>query len=153
MIKHYDGQFEEIGQIFHSAVRKTALGAYTEEQVQAWAPNNRDPEYWKWRCELKRPFVCVRNMTIAGFGELDADGHVDCLYTHPDFNRTGVGAELVAYMIEVATMNGLPKLFTEASHCAKGLFEKHKFKVIRKNDLVCRGVLMSNWIMERFIDA
>ncbi|MBK9039191.1 MAG: GNAT family N-acetyltransferase [Bdellovibrionales bacterium] len=119
MIEHYNGQYQEIGRIFHSAVIRTALDAYTEEQVQAWASSDRSPEVWKWRCELKRPFVCTRNGVAVGFGELDTDGHIDCLYTDPEHNRTGVGSELVSYMIQVATMNQLQHLFVEANHLAK----------------------------------
>lgn len=148
MIAHYSGQYREIGEIFDAAVRQTALGLYSQEQVDAWAPPGRDLERWKWRCELKRPFVYLRDGRVAGFAELDTDGHIDCLYTHPQHNRTGVGSALLRHIIEVARRNAIPRLYTEASHLARGLFLKHGFAILRENHLELRGVKMSNWIME-----
>lgn len=149
MIRYYSGQSAAVCGIFHEAVHQTAHQRYTREQLAAWAPADRDYDMWRWRCEVKRPFLFVRAGRIAGFIEFDETGRIDCLYTHPTCNRQGIGSCLLAHVIDIARHRGMTRIFTAASHAAKGLFLKHGFRTVRKNDVVCRGITMGSWIMER----
>ncbi|GDY14876.1 acetyltransferase [Planctomycetota bacterium] len=151
MIAHYAGQYREICDVFHDAVHATASVLYTPEQVAAWAPGIRDYQHWHWRCELKRPFVDLNEHRVTAFIELDPDGHIDCHYTRPEWNRQGIGGRLLRHALTIAEHLKLPKVFVEASHLAKGLYLKHGFTVVRENEIVRRGVTLSNWIMERQI--
>ena len=149
MIQYYTGQSKIIYDIYCNAINKTALGLYTKEQTLAWASMNMDYSNWKWRCELKRPFLYVENNIIVGFIEFDADGHIDCLYTHPEYNRKGIGSKLLTHVLEIAVNRKVKRVYTEASHLAKGLFLKFGFTVVKENQVNCLGVPMTNWIMEK----
>ena len=150
MIQYYRGQSRAVADIFHRAIHQTASAAYTPEQIQAWAPLPINYDYWRARCELKRPFLWVdEDGTVGGFLELDSDGHIDCHYTHPDFNRRGIGSALLRHAIQIATELALPRLYVEASHLAKGLYLKHGFAVVRANEVTRNGATLQNWIMER----
>lgn len=149
LITYYSGQFREICDLFHEAVHRTASGSYGPAELRAWAPEPRDYENWKWRCELKRPFVLISGEKLAGFAEFDPDGHIDCFYTHPDYNRQGVATMLLQHVEEIARRRNIRTLFTEASHVAKGFFLKHGFTVVRENRVERRGVVLTNWIMEK----
>lgn len=150
MIQYYNGQFRAVADIFHGAIHQTAAACYTPEQIHAWAPVPIDYDYWRARCELKRPFLCLHDDgTICGFIELDSDGHIDCHYTHPDFNRKGIGATLLRHVIQIAADLSLPRLYVEASQLAKGLYLRHGFDIVRPNQVTRNGVALENWIMER----
>ncbi|MEM9304465.1 MAG: GNAT family N-acetyltransferase [Pseudomonadota bacterium] len=149
MITHYAGQFREIGTLFHEAVHRTASAFYTAAQCEAWAPTPGDQERWRWRCELKRPFVYLDGMAVIGFVELDPDGHIDCLYVHPDRNRQGIGSALVGHALAICREVGLERSYAQASHIAKGLFLQNGFTVTAFQTVEVRGQRLDNWLVER----
>lgn len=149
LITYYSGQYKDVANVFYDAVHNLAKTAYSQEQLDAWAPKPLNYAYWRQRCEWKRPFVCLLQGKVVGFIELDTDGHIDCHYVHSAFAGRGVGAGLLSKVLEVADGMGLEKLYVEASHLAKGLYEKFGFVVVRENVVERRGVRMRNWGMER----
>lgn len=149
MIKYYNGEFEPIAHIFRDAVHEIAIKHYSQDQVNAWCPKEINYEWWKWRCELKRPFLYVDNDLVVGFIELDDNGHIDCHYVRPDYNRKGVGGVLLKHVINIADKLNKELLYVEASHIAKGLYLKNGFTEIRSNEVIRRGVKIENWILER----
>lgn len=151
-IRHYRaGDHGEIATIFCRAIHEIACADYTEEQRLVWSSRRPNPEYWRDRCELKRPFVAVTGTQISGFLELDPDGHIDCAYVNPDFQRRGVMTLLVGHAIDTATRMRLPSLYVEASITARPLFEKMGFQWIADNLVEIGGVTLRNFRMERWI--
>lgn len=161
MIRIYrHGDHEAIATIFSRAIHEIACEAYTPEQCAAWSDRKPNADHWKIRCELKRPFVFETdapsdgpsdagiNGQIAGFLELDPDGHIDCAYVNPDFQRRGVMRALVDHAVRTAFAFGLERVYVEASICARPLFEKCGFVVVRENEVTIRGVVLKNFVME-----
>lgn len=142
------GDHVAIAKIFSTAIHEIASAVYTPEQCRAWADPAPDYDRWKKRCELKRPFVAVVDSEIAGFLELDPDGHIDCAYINPKFQRQGIMTGLVKHAIDTCFAMNLPKVRVEASIIARPLFEKVGFKVIRENQVEIKGVCLKNYIME-----
>ena len=142
------GDHFAIATIYHRAIHEIAVGAYTPEQCHAWAGEKPDPQRWKARCELKRPFVFIAHGEIAGFLELDTDGHIDCAYINPDYQRQGIMSRLVRHAISICFSFGLKRVYTEASHCARPMFEKLGFGVVLENRVTIRGVELQNYKME-----
>ena len=88
MIRNYKhGDHEEIAKIFPQAIHEIASEYYTEEQCLAWSEKEPNPAHWEKRCAKKKPFVYLIKGTVVGFIELDPDGHIDCLYLHPNEKR------------------------------------------------------------------
>lgn len=149
MINHYSGQYQEIAQLFFHSVREIASSQYSQEQVEAWAPAPIDFDKWYYRCEWKRPFVYLMNGEVAGFLELDHDGHIDCHYVHPQYTRRGIARALLRHVIALAQHQKVEKLFVEASHLIKPLYLQEGFQCIRLNHVSRNNVILENWIMER----
>lgn len=147
------GDHGAIAEIFTRAIHEIACDAYTPEQCLAWSDRRPDPEHWKKRCELKRPFVAVVGSRIAGFLELDPDGHIDCAYIHPDYQRRGIMTRLVEHAVRTCLDFSLERVHVEASIVAKPLFEKCGFHVIRENSVDIGGVKLPNFLMERLLKA
>ncbi len=149
MIRIYQhGDHIAIAEIFCRAVHEIASEDYTEEQCLAWSLREPNPEQWERRCELKKPFVAIVDSQIAGFLELDTDGHIDCAYVNPDFRRRGVMARLVAHATSVCFAMKLPRIYVEASICAKPLFQNQGFDVLCENVVRMNGVSLVNYQME-----
>ena len=142
------GDHTAIAEIFTNAVHQIASEVYTLEQCLAWSSLQIDYDHWKRRCELKRPFVAVTDSEISGFLELDPDGHVDCAYVNPKFKRRGIMTGLVRHAVDTCFAFKINRVCVDASICAKPLFEKVGFTVIREHIVTINGVDLLNFKME-----
>jgi len=148
-IREYQGgDYRAIAEIFTRAVHEIACEVYTAEQCLAWSAREPNYGHWKKRCAGKRPFVSIIDAVISAFLELDADGHIDCAYTHPTFKRRGVMSQLVRHAVAKCTSDGKERVFTEASICIRPLFEKLGFQTIAEHLVNIRGVKLLNYRME-----
>jgi len=148
-IKSYSDEWAlEIADLFHQSVHAIDPAIYTSEQKGAWAPTPPDYVAWSKRLDEKRPFVAIIDGAVAGFFELDSDGHIDCTYTHPTFQGMGVASALYAHLFAEARLNNIERLYVEASLIAKPFFEHRGFSVVQKNTVQRNGVSLVNFIME-----
>ncbi|MCC9604699.1 GNAT family N-acetyltransferase [Blastopirellula sp. JC732] len=153
MIRRYEpGDHTAIAEIFTRAIHEVASEVYTPAQCAAWSDKRPNPEHWKTRCEQKRPYVYVSEGRVAGFLELDDDGHIDCMYVHPEEVRKGIASALVDLAIENCVAAGLLRVFVEASHCARPVFEKKGFRVVEERQVALNGELLTNFAMELPLD-
>lgn len=136
-----------ICRLFYETVRTVNLAGYSPEQVRAWAPEVPDPEAWHRRMSGRHTLVAEDERGVAGFVELEEDGHLDMLYCRHDV--VGVGSALYAAAEERARGLGIPRLFTEASITARPFFGRRGFRLVRRNVLVRHGVEMVNFCMEK----
>jgi len=139
----------EIADLFHDSVHQTARSYYSKEAIEAWAPT--PPDYLKWvdRLNRKKPFLALHDSKVVGFIELESDGHIDCLYTHKDFQRSGVAQSLYLHLENEARKRGINRLYVDASFLAKPFFEKHYFKLVKENIVHRNGVKLTNFTMEK----
>lgn len=149
MIRIYQhGDHGEIAEIFSRAIHEIACRDYSAEQCHAWSARKPNPEHWKRRCELKQPYVAGIDSRITGFLELDTDGHIDCAYVNPDFQRRGVITKLVEHAIQVCFDMSLPRIDVEASICAKPLFQQLGFRLLKENVVKIADTSLINYHME-----
>jgi GNAT superfamily N-acetyltransferase len=147
------GDHVAIAEIFSRAVHEIASQVYSREQCLAWSDIAPNYDHWKRRCELKRPFVFIKEAVIAGFLELDPDGHIDCAYVHPDHQRKGVASALVRHAVETCFAFGIDRVHVEASICAHPMFEKAGFKTLSRALATIKGMELLNFRMERLKTA
>jgi putative acetyltransferase len=139
----------EIVVLFRRSVHELAHRDYTGQQIAAWAPETSEPPGWSRRLAQEFVIVCEVGARIAGFASLEANGHLDLLYVHPEFERRGVASKLCEHLEEWAMRNGIGRMFTEASITARPFFERRGFRVTRRQTVHPQGVPMSNFCMER----
>lgn len=150
LIRSYQpGDAATIAEIFCRAVHEIASAFYTEEQCLAWSDRAPNMPHWEKRCERKQPFVAVVGDRVAGFLELEPDGHIDCAYVHPDFQRRGMMTALVQHALAVAKTRRNERVYVEASLCAKPLFEKLGFANLGENVVMIKGATLVNYTMAK----
>jgi putative acetyltransferase len=137
--------------LFRQAVRRVAIRDYSEAQVKAWAPDMAEREKWVERRASRPTWVAEIDGKVAGFTDLEPDGHVDMMYVHPDFRGRGVANALMAKVEEAAAEQKLGRLYTEASITARPFFEKKGFRVIAPQTVHVRGQDLVNYRMEKFL--
>ena len=113
-----------------------------------------DYDHWPERLNQKRPAVAVDlyQRTVIGFAEPESDGHIDCFYVHPDYQRKGIGRALMQAIDRKAGRAGLHRLFAGVSITSKPFFLQTGFTVVRPNRAARGGMFLKNYhyIMERF---
>jgi putative acetyltransferase len=142
---------KEIADLFHQSVHAIDPSIYNIEQQEAWAPMPPDYSRWAERLSLKQPFVALVDNRVAGFIELDVDGHIDCTYTHPEYQGQGIATALYQHLEAEAKKRKLDRLYVEASTIAKPFFERHRSSLIRANKVQRNGVTFINYTMEKYI--
>ena len=140
---------EQVAQLFHDTVRRINIRDYSREQVKAWSPDDIHFRNWLEICSSRFTYVAEQDLRIIGFGELEASGHVDCFYSHHNYQRQGVGNKIYKAIENKALELNLTRLFTEASITAQPFFIKQGFSIIKEQQVACRGETFKNCLMEK----
>jgi putative acetyltransferase len=134
-------------EVFYSAIHKVCAKDYTEEQINAWAPDDLDPGIWVSKIHNIKPIVAVLNHKIVGYSDLQPSGLIDHFFVHGDYQQKGVGGMLMSEILERGSLKKM--LYSEVSHTARAFYEKYEFNVVKEQTVNMRGVLLNNYVMER----
>lgn len=140
--------------ILHDSVHAIDVRDYTKARRDAWSPAPMPPEQYHARVSDGRTVtVAVSNhdQPIA-FIELEADGHIDCFYCHPEVAGSGVGRALFRQTRSNAIAAGVTRLYVEASEAARRFFRRKGFQVIARREFQLSGVSIHNYAMEKRLD-
>jgi len=138
-----------LARLFFDTVRTVNLGDYSQEQVEAWAPEVPDAAAWRRRMAARHTLVAEDETGLVGFIELEEHGTLDMLYCRADRVRQGVGTALYAALEARARRLGLKRLFTAASLTARPFFERQGFHVTRQQTVERQGVQLPQFAMEK----
>lgn len=142
---------EQIAQLFHETVREVNIRDYSSNQVRVWAPDDIHFRNWVEVCSNRFTYVADDRGVIAGFGELEPNGHIDCFYCHKNYQRCGVGRQIYRAIEAKAVEFSVSCLFTEASITAKPFFQRMGFSVVNEQEVTCRGETFMNYAMEKLL--
>ncbi|MCG6137018.1 MAG: GNAT family N-acetyltransferase [Nostoc sp. LLA-1] len=146
------GDTAEIMDLFHNTVHEVNIRDYTKEQIDAWAPVKMDVEVWINSLKSKFTYVVENNGKIVGFGELEANGHIDKFFCHKDFQGQGIGTMILEQIESKARSLGIKRLFVEASITAKSFFANKNFLLVKEQEVERRGQKLINFVMEKLIN-
>jgi putative acetyltransferase len=139
--------------IFNRAVRSLASRDYDAAQIEAWMGRTSDAAAFQARREAKPTFIAEIGGVIAGFSDLEPDGHIDMLFVEPAFARRGVGRALLKHIEAEARAAALPRLYAEASITAKPAFVSEGYTVITRQDVFIGDVALTNYRIEKVLRA
>ena len=77
IVEYSSNRGKEIADLFYESVHSIDSSIYSEQQKHAWAPMPIDYINWEIRLENKKPYVLLIKNEVAGFIELESDGHID----------------------------------------------------------------------------
>ena len=147
IFEYSSNRSREITNLFYESVYAIDSSIYNDEQKAAWAPEPIDYGKWEERLSNKMPYMAFIKGEIAGFIELESNGHIDCAYVSPKYQRMGVATNLLNHVMFIAKNLGLKQLYVEASIVAKPFFEKSGFIVENKNIVYRQNVDLVNYAM------
>lgn len=139
-----------LGQLFYDTVHTVNRRDYSEEQLNAWATGTICLEAWNRSFLEQYTVVAEQDGVLVGFGSVAADGYIAMLYVHKDHQRRGIGTALCA-ALEKARGSG--KCTVQASVTAVTFFQKRGYTVVREQQVVRCGLVLTNFLMERCLPA
>ncbi len=148
---YQDSDCDALADIFTRAVRQIARRDYSPAQILAWAPETCDMEKFAARRHARPTFVAEYKGQVAGFTDLDAEGHIDMFYVNPDFQRRGVGSAMLRFVTVRAQNERVKRLHGEVSITARPVFERHGFKVLAYQTVETNGQALGNYRMEKLL--
>ncbi|MGF1472445.1 MAG: GNAT family N-acetyltransferase [Rubrobacteraceae bacterium] len=150
--RYREADASEIVRLFYETVRSVNLADYSREQVEAWAPEVPDADAWHRRMASRETLVAEKDGAVAGFAELEEDGHLDTFYIRGDAVGRGVGRSLYRAVEQQARRRGIGRISTEASVTAHPFFLRQGFHTVREQVVWRRGVGLTNFVMEKPLD-
>ena len=132
--------------LFYQTVHTVNRRDYTEKQLDAWAPKDIDLGAWDRSLQAHHTLVAVEDGCAVGFGDIDSNtGYLDRLYVHKDHQGMGIATALCDRLEASAA----GPLVTHASLTARSFFEKRGYRVLRAQQVERRGILLTNYRMEK----
>jgi putative acetyltransferase len=123
------------------SILHSAKGAYTPQQIQAWADAMRDMEGWRKRLTEQYVLVGVLNNRIVGIISLhEKDGYLDLLYVDKNYQSMGIARRLYEMIMLHAQEKKIPKLTVHASQMAKPFFLKMGWQEGKQDTKAIGGV-------------
>ena len=105
-----------------------------------------DLQAWDKSFRAHRTIIAVVNGEIVGFGDMDENGYLDRLYVHKDYQGQGIASAICDELERFAA----GKTFTtHASITAKLFFQHRGYRVVRKQGVIRRGVVLTNFVMKK----
>ena len=132
--------------LFYDTVHTINRKDYTEEQLDAWAPKERDLEAWTDSFQSHTAFVAEMEGRIVGFGDMDETGYLDRLYVHRDFQGKGITSALCDALEQAVPAKGF---LTHASLTAYSFFQRRGYRVLKEQRVIRHGVSLTNFVMEK----
>ena len=143
------GDEEELYRLFYNTIRKVNVKDYSEDQVQAWAPDDIDMDFVTQKFRDISPFVAVKDEKIIGYADIQPDGYIDHFYCHHQFQGKGVGRFLFAAIEKEAMKKGIPGMYSNVSVTARPFFEAMGFSVEKEQLVTVGDQQLTNYRMVR----
>ena len=136
---------EALARLFYETVHTVNAKDYTEQQLNAWATGAVDLEAWDRSLTAHFTLVAEENGVITGFVDMDPTGYLDRLFVHRDFQGRGIASALCD-RLELSVSGPIT---THASITVRPFFEKRGYRVIKEQQVERRGVLLTNFVMDK----
>lgn len=146
-LKPYTPQdLEAILALFYHTVHTVNARHYAPEQIEAWADGRPDARRWDASLCAHHSLVAWLEGEIVGFADMDETGYLDRLYVHADHQGQGIATALCDALERASPA---PVFLTHASITARPFFEKRGYRVVRKQQVERKGILLTNYVMEK----
>ncbi|PID44710.1 MAG: GNAT family N-acetyltransferase [Proteobacteria bacterium] len=148
--KYKESDAPALWAVFYHTVHNVNIRDYSKAQVEAWAPDEFDPEIWQRKMNCISPFVAEIENEIVGYADLQENGLIDHFFCHYKYQGKGIGRSLMEQVITTGQLKGISRLYSEVSITARPFYEKFGFKVVKEQIVAVHGQKLCSFVMERF---
>ena len=135
--------------LFQQTVHTVNCKDYSQNQVNAWAPQEIEISRWQRTLAEHYTVVAVCNNIIVGFGDMDDTGYFDRLFVHKDYQRQGIASKIADELEQYASNIHIQTITTEASITAKPFFLSRGYEIVTPQQKPFNGEIFLNYIMRK----
>lgn len=151
-LKKYSSKYlEEILSLFNHTIESVNMKDYTQAEINQWVQYHPNLDKWNQRFENSYCIVAFCDKELVGFGNIQNNGYLDCLYVSKEYIRKGIGELLFCELEKYAKSRQNKKISTDASITAVHFFSKMGFNVIQKQNNERNGQNLINYRMTKEI--
>ncbi|NOH97733.1 GNAT family N-acetyltransferase [Vibrio sp. 99-70-13A1] len=147
--QYQESDAETLWNIHFRTIRNINIQDYSQDQVEAWAPERFDLSIWMNKVTSLSPFVAEINGDIVGYTDLQSSGLIDHFFCHHEYQGQGVGKALMEYVLKTGKQRGLKRFYSEVSITARPFYEHFGFRVVKEQEVEVRGQTLRNFVMEK----
>lgn len=147
---YIESDAEVLWTLFFNTIRKVNRRDYSQQQVEAWAGDSFDSEYWTKRMNGLSPFVAEIDGVIVGYTDLQSTGLIDHFFCHHEYQGKGVGRALMNHVLEVGQSRGIHRYYSEVSITARPFYEHLGFHFVKEEIAEMNGQKLKYNLMEKF---
>lgn len=140
-------EVEEIRHLFQETIRHINARDYNEDQINTWSSGSEDIETWKNKIQEQHFLVAETDNIIAGFASVTAEGYIDLLFVHKDYQRQGIANELMKEIEKFALHHHISEIWSDVSLTAKPFFSNKGFEISKVYTKLFRAAAFENTIM------
>lgn len=135
--------------LFFNTIRNINRRDYSQSQVEAWAADSFNAEYWTKRMAGLSPFVAEIDEVIVGYTDLQSDGLIDHFFCHHEYQGRGVGRALMNHVMKVGRSRGIRRYYSEVSITARPFYEHLGFSCVKEKLEKINGQELKYNLMEK----
>lgn len=143
-----DDDYAAIARLHRQTIRSVNSKDYPEDMIQVWSARTNAQRFRSNSDTCKR-WVAVDNNKIVGFCEHGLNGEFWGLYVHKDYIGKGIGSRLLKTAEKSLQKNGCKKVTIQSTLTAKNFYEKHGYKVIKKDFHLIKDKKLPIFIMTK----
>jgi putative acetyltransferase len=139
---------DKVRELFYETIHTVNRPDYSPRQLEAWASF-----YWertRWQRKIQEDYFigAFEEDVLCGFASLTSDGVVDLFFVHKNYQRVGVGSQLLnALEIQARSVCKIPMLRADVSITARPFFESKGFEIEKIYTKEVNGVSFENTLM------
>lgn len=143
IIRNYEPKdLEEIIRLFKKTIFEINIADYDLAQVEAWS--KVDKLSFNDNLLATKSRLVVNQDEVVGFGNIDDRGYIDLFYISADYQRQGVGQQLLK---DLEKSSQALMFSVNSSITAKAFFEKMGYQELKQNLVYLRGQEFINYTL------
>jgi len=155
-IKIYRADRQDVGmitQLFRDTIQNVNAIDYPADEIEDWSSWWTEHDKWRERIEEQYFIKALIEDKIVGFSSLAADGYLDFMFTHKDYQRRGIGGNLLRKIERKAKEQGNDLIYSDVSITAKEFFERHGYITEKQQLKKSRNKELINFRMTKIINS
>jgi len=138
-------------EVRRDSILNVAAKHFTLDRAHAWASAQRASNHASQheRFAQSATWVALWDERLAGYSNLRADGYVDTMFVHSEFQGRGLATALLDALENFARSKGMTRLFSDVSVGARPYFEKRGFSVDKNQQVFFADGAVYGFKMEK----
>jgi putative acetyltransferase len=141
-----------VGQLIHDTIDASYTGVYPPRAVRFFKDHNA-PDRILERQAAGKLVVVERDAGVVATGAL-VDDHIVAVFVHPDFQRRGIGAQLMDVLEADARASGRASVHLDVSLPSRPFYERRGYRLLESCSIdVGGGERLDYWTAEKNLGA